>query len=310
LAGCWRHENEQDRYKDFLEVCLEEGGKAEVTSFENGYGRGRNARWETVDGNTLSLVFASDDKVRCKFSRAGGSELALTECSISDFSNVFVRENASGGRSTRESICWGRQYPSDGEFEIAQFAKRTPAIVELEHKQVDEDEPYAEAGAVVVVWSRSGQYACVENVSDGPENYFWIHQSALKSVPVAANATDPWSGSYTRVSVVNITRTAGGMYDVYGKIDHTQGDGPGWGYTISNEIFAHAVKPQANAIQVTLRRDVSTAGAKAPKDLTSPGLIDDRCKPVLFVKGLVLLIKDTGDCGDGSFFQGYYLRAS
>jgi hypothetical protein len=269
LAGCWRHESQQDRYKNFLEICLGEGGQAEATSFENGYGRGRNARWETVDGNTLSLVFASDDKVRCKFSRVGSLKLALTECSISDFSNVFARENASGGRSTRQSICWGAQYPDNGDFEIAQVAERTLAIIELEHKQVDEDEPYIDAGAVVVVWGRSGQHACVENLSDSPEANFWINQSALKSLPVADSNKKLWSGTFRRTTSGEISSVPDGGYDVYGQIEHTQGHGPGWGYTMSNEIIANAAKPLANAIEARLRRDVTTAGSKAPTGIAS-----------------------------------------
>ena len=115
-------------------------------------------------------------------------------------------------------------------------------------------------------------------------------------------------GSYKRVRTVDVTDVGDGKYDVHGEIDHAQGDGPGWGYAISNEIFASNAKPEANGIQVSLRRNITTAGSKAPKDIPSPGFIDDHCKPVLFVQGPVLLIKDTGDCVDDSVFQGYYLR--
>jgi hypothetical protein len=306
--GCWRHESEEGRYKNFLEICLAQGGKAEILTFKNGSGWGRNARWQIGDNGTLFLVFSSNHKVTCKFSLADGSKLAFNECSIADYSRVFTRENTFGDSTTRNSICWDRQYPSSGDFEIAEIAERTPAIVELEHKQVSRDESYAEAGTIVVVWSRSGQYACVRSPTGIPDTDFWVDQKSLRKVPESVGGEDPWVGSYGQPSVVEIRRTSTGRYEVYGEIDHTLGDGPGWGYTISNEIFAHDAEPWANAIQLTLRRDISTAGPKAPADLTSPGFIDERCKPMLFVKGPVLLIKDTGECGDGSVFEDYWLR--
>jgi hypothetical protein len=254
--------------------------------------------------------FSSNYKMACKFSLADGSKLALNECSLADYSRVFTRENTSGDSSTRNSVCWGRQYPSNGDFEVAEIAERTPAIMELEHKQVSQKESYAEAGTVVVVWRRSRQHACVRSPTGSPDLDFWVDQKSLRNVPESVSGEDPWVGSYGQPSAVEIGRTSTGRYEVYGDIDHTLEDGPGWGRTISNEIFAHDAEPRANAIQVTLRRDISTAGPKAPPNLTSPGFIDERCRPVLFVKGPVLLIKDTGDCGDGSVFQGYYLRAS
>jgi hypothetical protein len=311
LIGCWRHESEQGRYKNFLEICLGEGGKAETTEFRNGAGRGRNARWTTADNRMLSLVYASDDKVSCTFDVVDGSKLGLSECSIvgaSSYSNVFKRENPSGDGSARHSVCWGRQYPDNGDFKIAEITERTPAIVELEHKQVEEDEPSVAEGTIVVVWSRTGQYACVENLTDGPEEYLWVDQGTLKNNPLSSNGEDPWPGSYRRVESVEIISAGVGKYNVHGKIDHTMGHGPGWGLTTSNEIFAFEAKIEADAIQVTLRRDIATAGSKAPKGVENPGFIDDRCRPVLFVKGPVLLIKDRGDCGDGSVFQGYWRR--
>jgi hypothetical protein len=304
-VGCWRHESEQGRYKNFLEICLKEGGKGEVITFEDGNGWGRNARWE-ADGTTLSLAFASDHKITCKYGFADRARFALSECSISDYSRVFTREDTSGN-STRQSICWSRQYPDNGDFEVARIAERTSTIIELENKQVSEHEPYAEADTVVVVWHKVGSYACVQSPTFSPEQYFWVDRNALKNVSLVSGE-DPWPGSYRRTVTVKITSAADGKYDVYGEIDHTQGDGPGWGYTISNEIFVQEAKPQTNAIQVTLRRNISVAGSKAPKGLTSPGFIDYSCKPVMFVKGPVLLIQDTGHCGDGSFFEGYYLR--
>jgi hypothetical protein len=299
----------EGRYKNFHEICLGEGGRAEIVTFENGNDWGRNARWQTGDNSTLSLVFSSDDRMTCKFSLAG-LKLALSECTRTDYAKVFTRENASGDSTTRNSICWGRQYPSNGDFEVGEIVERTPTIIELEHKQLRKSESYAEVGTVVVVWSRSSQYTCVENLTDGPNNYFWVDQKAVKTIPSFISGEDPWPGSYKRVRIVDIASVGDGRYDVYGAIDHTMFHGPGWSGTISNEIFAHDAEPRANAIQVTLRRDISTAGPKAPPNLTSPGFIDERCRPVLFVKGPVLLIKDMGDCGDGSVFQGYYLRAS
>jgi hypothetical protein len=244
----------------------------------------------------------------CKFSLADGSKLALNECSLADYSRVFTRENTSGDSSTRNSVCWGRQYPSNGDFEVAEIAERTPAIMELEHKQVSQKESYAEAGTVVVVWRRSRQHACVRSPTGSPDLDFWVDQKSLRNVPESVSGEDPWVGSYGQPSAVEIGRTSTGQYEVYGNIEHTLGDGPGWGYAISSEIFAHGAEPRADAIQVTLRRDISTASPNAPSSLTSPGFIDERCKPVLFVKGPVLLIKDMGDCGDGSAFEGYWLR--
>ncbi len=166
--GCWRHESDEGKYKNFLEICLGEGGAAETTEFRNGNGWGQNARWEVTGSGTLSLKFASDDKVVCQFGKAKDAELALSNCSISDYSRVYTREGTFDDRNARQSICWGRQHPADGSFEVAQIAEQTPAIVELEHKQGDDDQLSAEEGAVVVVWHRVGQYACVENLTDDP----------------------------------------------------------------------------------------------------------------------------------------------
>jgi hypothetical protein len=307
LIGCWRHESQGGHFKNFLQICLKADGKAETSEFRNGSGWGRSARWETSDSSTLTLKFASDQKMVCQFTVEDNSKLAFSKCSTIGYPTDFVRDNTSGDSSDRPSICWGRTYPNNGDFEVAEITKRTPAIVELENKQVNEDEASVEANSIVVVWQRVGQYACIENLTNGPESFFWVDQSALKSIAGAANG-DPWAGSYIRVRTFEITNIGDSKYDVHGEIDHTIGDGPGWGSTTSNEIIALAAKPQANAIQVSLRRDITTAGSKAPKGVAGPGFIDKRCKPMLFVKGPVLLIKDTGDCGDGSLFQGYYLR--
>jgi hypothetical protein len=211
---------------------------------------------------------------------------------------------AQGGRTT----CEPGKYPDDGNFEAVEVTENTPAIVDIQNGQKSRRQPYAEAGTIVIVWSRSGQYFCVESPTGIPDIYFWVDRRSLKSIPVAANSEDPWIGTYGQPSTVEIKSTNAGTYEVHGEYEHTIQDGPGWSASTRNEIFAHDAKPQGNAIHVSLRRNIVVAGAKAPKDLTSPGLIDDHCTPVLFVKGPVLLIKDIGDCGDGSVFQGYYLR--
>ena len=99
LLGCWKHESKQGKYINFLEICLGKTGKAEIVEFSNGDGWGRNAKWEATDNGTLSLAFASDNKVACKFSLTDGSKLALKDCSISDYSKDLIREDVSGDRS-------------------------------------------------------------------------------------------------------------------------------------------------------------------------------------------------------------------
>ncbi len=206
------------------------------------------------------------------------------------------------------AICEGGRYPGNGDFEVARIAAGTPVIEDFAQKKLSSRRPYAEADAVVVVWNRSGQFACVESPTGLPETYFWVDRNALRTISDGVDGKNRWTGTYGDPPVIKVTSVGDGKYDVHGEVDHTHGDGPGWGYTISNEISASDAKPDANAIRVSLRRDVTTAGSKAPKDIPSPGFIDDRCKPLLFVKGPVLLIKDTGDCGDGSAFQGYIVR--
>jgi hypothetical protein len=55
--GCWRHESAEGRYRNFFEICLGEGGKAEIVRFEDGRGWGQNVRWQTGANSTLSLFF-------------------------------------------------------------------------------------------------------------------------------------------------------------------------------------------------------------------------------------------------------------
>jgi hypothetical protein len=231
--------------------------------------------------------------------------LCAVICALSPLKTISPAEAQNIQMSCRPG-----NYPDDGNFEVAEIIEQTPAIMNLQKKRVDQDQSYADVGTIVIVWGTSGQFACVHSTTGAPEIDFWIDQKSLRKVPETVSGADPWVGSYGQPSVVEIRYTSTGRYEVYGKLDHTWEDGPGWGRTIANEIFAHEAELRASAIQLTLKRNVSTAGPKAPAGLMSLGFIDDRCRPVLFVKGPVLLIKDTGYCGDGSVFQGYYLRAS
>lgn len=301
---CWERTDSSRRNPTSLTLCFLEKGKLHGWDIDDDHGANFTGTWSTDENGRIGIAIPGRKAVSCQYDMNDrGNTLVLKDCTAPSMNGTFIRSKIS--EQSSDARCEPGNFPNDGRFEVARIVEKAPVSLELGQQRAEQ--VYADAGTIVVVWKRTGQHACVQSPTGIPKIDFWVDQKFLRRIPAAVGGNDAWAGRYGDPPTIRIERTGNGAYDIYGEYQHTIEDGPKWSRTTRSEISAHAAKPHANSLRVILRRNLSVTAGKAPVE-PSPGFIDEHCKPVLFVRGPVLLVKDKGHCGEGSVFEGYWLR--